>query len=103
MRGLLGRRELPQGEGLLISPASSIHTLFMSFAIDIVFLDRDLRVRSIVREVPPFRLVRRQRGARRVLEVRAGEAQRVGIEVGMRLLLTTRVAHDLFADGHTNL
>ena len=56
MRGLLGRTELPSGEGMLIRPANSIHTWFMRFPIDAVFLDGDLkvlRVRSAVR--PPRR------------------------------------------------
>ena len=42
MRGLLGRRQLDDGEGILLRPASSVHTWFMLFPIDVVFLDRDL-------------------------------------------------------------
>jgi uncharacterized membrane protein (UPF0127 family) len=49
LRGLLGRRELSRDEGLLIRPGSSIHTWFMRFPIDVVFLDRDLRVSPLVR------------------------------------------------------
>ena len=45
MRGLLGRDGLEQGEGLLLRPASSIHTFFMRFPIDAVFLDREPRRR----------------------------------------------------------
>jgi uncharacterized membrane protein (UPF0127 family) len=41
MKGLLGRRSLPSGEGILLKPASSVHMAFMRFAIDAVFLDRD--------------------------------------------------------------
>src|ERR1051325_378188 len=44
MKGLLGRRSLPPGEGILITPAPSIHTWFMRFPIDVVFLGRDLEV-----------------------------------------------------------
>ena len=47
MRGLLGRDGLEQGEGLLLRPASSIHTFFMRFPIDAVFLDRELAVVGI--------------------------------------------------------
>ena len=43
MKGLLGRKDLPPGEGVLLRPASSIHMLFMRFPIDAVFLDRELR------------------------------------------------------------
>lgn len=83
-RGLLGRSSLGPGEGLLISRTSSIHTFFMRFPIDVVFLDRKLRVRSIAREVAAFRIALRL-GPGHVLELAAGEAARVGIEKGSRL------------------
>jgi uncharacterized protein len=83
-RGLLGRKSLEPGTGLLITRTSSIHTFFMAFPIDAVFLARDLRVRSVVSHVRPFRMVMRP-GARSVLELAAGEAARVGITKGRRL------------------
>jgi uncharacterized membrane protein (UPF0127 family) len=84
-RGLLGRRGLPAGEGLLLSPSSSVHTFFMRFPIDLVFLDRDLRVVGIARDVRPWRLAGR-RGARHVLELAAGEAERRGIRSDEQLV-----------------
>jgi uncharacterized protein len=91
LRGLLGRRELPREEGLLINPSSSIHTWFMRFPIDIVFLDRDLRVVAVAADVRPWRL-RWRRGARQVLELAAGEAAARGIGVGDRLTFAQRDA-----------
>lgn len=82
--GLLGRSSLPPGEGLLIRPASSVHTFFMRFPIDVVFLDRTGAVVGIRRDVPPWRMAF-ARGAREVLEIGAGEAARAGIEVGETL------------------
>ncbi|HEX6584301.1 MAG TPA: DUF192 domain-containing protein [Thermoleophilaceae bacterium] len=84
MRGLLGRKTLDSGHGILIRPAPAIHTWFMRFAIDAVFLDRDLSVLSIRRELRPWRMAG-QRGARAVLELPAGEAERRGIKPGDRL------------------
>ena len=84
MRGLLGRKSLDQGAGLLIVPTNSIHTFFMAFPIDAVFLDKTLRVRSIVPEVKPWRMSLR-RGSHSVLELAAGEAERAGIKEGSRL------------------
>lgn len=81
MRGLLGRRDLRAGEGLLLRPAGSIHTHFMRFAIDALFLDRELRVLDVRSTLRPWRMARR-RGARAVLELRAGEAERRGVQVG---------------------
>jgi uncharacterized protein len=86
MRGLLGRRGLEDGEGLLIVPAGSIHMFFMRFPIDAVFLDRDLRILKIVRGLPPWR-VAAARGAKRVLELAAGEAAHRGLAPGQRLVL----------------
>lgn len=86
MRGLLGRRDLHADEGILLRPAGSIHTHFMRFPIDVVFLDRDCRVVDVRPTVRPWRTARK-RGAKAVLELRAGEAQRRGVEVGHVLRL----------------
>jgi uncharacterized membrane protein (UPF0127 family) len=86
MRGLLGRRSLRSGEGLLLKPAGSVHTFFMRFPIDVVFLDRDLSVLGVTPELRPWRTAGR-RGARAVLELPAGEAGRRGVRPGDRLEL----------------
>jgi uncharacterized membrane protein (UPF0127 family) len=86
MRGLLGRSGLDPGEGLLFPSTSSIHMFFMKFPIDAVFLDREMRVRSIARDLAPWRIAGSlRRGS--VLELAAGEARRAGIEPGMQLSL----------------
>ena len=84
MRGLLGRRELPREEGLLIEPTWSVHMFFMRFAIDALFLDRDGVVLRVAEGLAPWRMAS-HRGARSVLELAAGEAGRRGIGVGDRL------------------
>jgi uncharacterized protein len=89
MRGLIGRRGLPAGEGLLLRPAPAIHTAFMGFPIDAVFLDRELRVLEIVARLSPWRVASKS-GARCVLELSAGECARRGVEVGDRLELRER-------------
>jgi uncharacterized protein len=89
MRGLLGREGLPAGEGMLITPAPGIHTAFMRFPIDALFLDRSLRVIDIVERLRPWRMVSR-RQAHAVLELSAGECVRQGVEVGDRLALRER-------------
>src|SRR4051812_47549252 len=86
MRGLLGRDRLEPGEGLLIRPTNSVHMFFMRFAIDVVFVDRDLSVRKIVERLQPWRMAG-CRGARAALELPAGSASRAGITVGERLSL----------------
>jgi uncharacterized protein len=88
-RGLLGRRTLPPGEGLLLRPSNSVHTFFMRFPIDVVFLDGDLEVVAVAPAVRPWR-VRAQRGARAVLELPAGEAAKSGLVSGDRLAVEHR-------------
>jgi uncharacterized membrane protein (UPF0127 family) len=84
MRGLLGRSELLPGAGLLLAPAPMIHTAFMRFAIDAVFLDSDLRVIKLEPDLEPWRTAGAS-GARAVLELAAGEIARLGLEVGHQL------------------
>ena len=86
VRGLPGRDGLEPGEGMLLRPASSVHMFFMRFPIDAVFLDRDLVVRKVARDLKPWRIAGARR-SRSVLELPAGEAERRGIEPGRRLVL----------------
>ena len=86
MKGLLGQRGLGEDEGLLLRPASAIHTWFMRFPIDVVFLDRELRVLRVAEGVRPWRFAS-ARGARAVLELPAGAAARSALRAGQQLAL----------------
>jgi uncharacterized protein len=55
-KGLLGRKGLAPGEGMWIVPCEAVHTFWMQFSIDLVYLDRNHRVRKVVNSVPPWRL-----------------------------------------------
>ena len=81
MKGLLGRKRLEREEGILLRPASSIHTAFMRFPIDAVFLDGEGRVLRFAAEVKPWRAAG-CRGARAVLELSSGESERRGVRPG---------------------
>lgn len=70
LRGLIGRA-LAEGEGLMLTPCSQIHTFFMGYAIDVVYLDKQGRVLKIEPEVPPGRIQKTVRGSKHVLELRA--------------------------------
>ena len=86
LRGLLGRDRLERGEGILLTPAPSIHTCFMRFPIDAVFVDRELEVVAVSERIRPWRLAR-ARGAHSVIELPAGECSRLRIAPGDRLRL----------------
>jgi uncharacterized membrane protein (UPF0127 family) len=82
--GLLGRRPLRAGEGLLIDPCRSIHTLGMRYAIDVIYLDREWRVAKLVHTMKPWRLSACWR-ASMTLEVLADTARALGITEGATL------------------
>jgi len=83
-RGLLGRDGI---EGaLLLSPARSVHTLGMRFAIDVAYLDRKLRVMA-VRTMRPGRIGLPRPRARHVLEAEAGAMERWGLRRGARVVV----------------
>ncbi|SRR3989304_876496 len=85
--GLMGRASLPQGHGLLLRPSSSIHTAFMRFAIDVLFLDRQLKVVKVAPQVKPFRATLGFGGAHSALELPAGAAWQAQVEAGDQLVI----------------
>jgi uncharacterized membrane protein (UPF0127 family) len=100
MRGLLGRRRLQPGEGMVLRPAWNVHTAFMRFPIDVIFLDADQVVIRIEAELAPWRTVS-CRGAREVVELAAGECARRGLQTGDRVAWASRTAAELRADRKT--
>ena len=81
--GLMGRSQLPAGDGLLFNRCSSIHTSFMRFPIDVVYLDDSWKVIKIS-YVWPWR-VSSTRGARTVIELPLGASARLGLAPGVRV------------------
>ncbi|MEW6057422.1 MAG: DUF192 domain-containing protein [Bdellovibrionota bacterium] len=67
--GLMGKRELEEGSALLLSPCNSVHTFFMKFSIDVVYLDAEFKVIAIRRAMKPWRIDFPVFGARAVLEL----------------------------------
>jgi uncharacterized membrane protein (UPF0127 family) len=85
-RGLLLSSALNEGAGLWITPCNSVHTFFMSYPIDVVFLDRDLRVVSIIENMVPGKISRIQTQAHSVLELPAGTVKKQLVTVGEQLI-----------------
>jgi len=84
--GLLKHERLAPGDGLWIMPCESVHTFFMKFAIDLVYLDRQKRVRKVRHAVPPWRLSACLT-AHSILELPAGTARETGTQAGDELAL----------------
>ncbi len=83
-KGLLGRDGLPAGEGLWIVPCEAVHTFGMKFPIDLVYLDRDKRVKKVRHGVPPWRLSACL-SAHSVLELASGSIHRAQTQPGDKL------------------
>jgi uncharacterized membrane protein (UPF0127 family) len=89
-RGFLGCEAIDPSAGLLLSdPLRCIHTVGMRFAIDVVFLDRSLRVVRVDGDVRPWRILACRHGHHQ-LELAAGVAARLGLVPGRRLALRAR-------------
>lgn len=82
MRGLLGRRSLAAGDGLLLRGDNAIHSVGMQFVFDALFLDKHGIVVHLIAEMPPFRLSPFVWRARDVLELPADTLARTGTVVG---------------------
>ena len=87
---------------MVLRPAWNVHTAFMRFPIDVVFLDSDQVVVRLERDVGPWRTAS-CRGAREVVELAAGECERRGLEVGDRVAWASRTATEIKADRGTSL
>jgi uncharacterized membrane protein (UPF0127 family) len=83
-RGLLGRDRLDLAAALVLTPCAAVHTAFMRFPIDVVFLDRKGCAVKIVRDLKPWRIAAAAR-ARSVVELAAGALDQHDVAVGDRL------------------
>ena len=84
--GLMGRKKLSPSEGLLITPCNSVHMMFMRFSIDVIYLDDNMKVLKIVKSLTTWIGLSACLKAKSVVEVATGEADRLGICEGMRLV-----------------
>jgi len=84
-KGLLGRRELGEDEGMLLA-TGAIHTSFMRFPIDVAFLDRNFVVLRTIDSMKPWRMAWHRR-AHAVVELSPGALERAGVQEGERMSL----------------
>jgi len=83
-KGLLKRDGLEEGAGLWIIPCEAVHTFFMRFTIDVVYIDRKRRVRKVVSRLVPWR-ISSHLPAHSVIELPAGTIDRTGTQKGDQL------------------
>lgn len=82
LKGLLGRNSLGLNEALILKPCSSIHTFFMRFSIDVLFLDKDMQVVKIIQDMSPNRLGQIIWRSHMAIELSSGKISQTNTEVG---------------------
>jgi uncharacterized protein len=87
MVGLLGKKTLNAGAGLLIVPSQAVHTIGMHFPIDIVFIDRKGRVASLKPSLLPYRVSGLHWKAEYVLELPVGSIAQSATTIGDEVLI----------------
>lgn len=87
VKGLLGRKSCGPREAIWLAPCFSIHTYFMRFNIDVFFLDRDMRIVGVVRNVRPWRIIWGGKGAKSTLETAGGSLSDDQLKLGDRVFL----------------
>jgi uncharacterized membrane protein (UPF0127 family) len=88
IRGLLGKDAILPGQGVILAPCNSVHTFFMRFAIDVLFVDKDYKVVKIIPELKPNRVTRIYWQSKRVIELPAGQLSFTGTQVQDQLQLS---------------
>lgn len=82
LQGLLGTQSLNPNHGIWIQKCRSIHTLFMKYSIDCVFIDDQFEIKSLHRNIKPWRLTVFSWKATSVIELAAGQIDRFNLKVG---------------------
>lgn len=82
LKGLLGRKSLAEKQGLILCPCNSVHTCFMKFNIDVLFMNKGGQVIYVIENMPPFRFSPLVGQAKYVLELPAGTIEVTGTMPG---------------------
>jgi len=88
LRGLIGVRELPEGQGIVIAPCHGVHCMFMSIPIDVVYVNKQHQVVALDKAMKPWAIGKIYRESHYVVEVPVGAIDRTHTEVGDQLKLT---------------
>lgn len=87
LRGLMFKPQLEPGEGLLLSPCNSVHSCFMRFEFDAIFLDKHNQVIHVIEAMQPWRFSSLIWRAKKVLELEAGKSKSLRNQENLKVLL----------------
>jgi len=82
LKGLLGKKGLESEEGLLLKPCNQIHTWFMAFTLDVLYLDKAGLILELTNGLPPGKAGPRVKGCFQVLELKAGTIGKYDLRKG---------------------
>jgi uncharacterized membrane protein (UPF0127 family) len=85
MKGLIGKETIESNYGLWIKSCNSIHTFLMSFPIDVIFIDKNLKVKKCIEQIVPNKIIWPIFGARSVIELKSGFLKEHKTQVGDQL------------------
>lgn len=88
-KGLLGRKNLEPQQALWIRPCNNIHTFFMKFAIDCIFVDKKMEIKNLAKNIGPFRFVGPFWKSHSVIETSAGLIEAKKLEIGDHLYVVS--------------
>ncbi|MGZ4160804.1 MAG: DUF192 domain-containing protein [Neobacillus sp.] len=87
LKGLMFTKSLPAGHGLLIQPCQSIHTFFMNYSIDVLYLSKDFEIVGLDETLKPAKVGKYQKRAYSVLELPAGTILKTETKIGNYLTI----------------
>lgn len=95
LKGLMFKKRFPlEYDALLLTPCNSVHTFFMRYPIDVLFLDGEIKILTIYESLSPGKICPAVKGAKHVLELAAGSVARSGATVGEKLLFSKAERRD---------
>ncbi|SET05892.1 hypothetical protein SAMN05216389_1058 [Oceanobacillus limi] len=87
MKGLMGTKRLPESTGLHLKPCPSIHTFFMKYSIDILYLNTNSEIVGIEESLEPGKIGKRFANVKSVIELPAGTINRTSLSIGQAVAL----------------
>jgi uncharacterized membrane protein (UPF0127 family) len=87
LKGLMFSKSLPEGHGLHIQPCQSIHTFFMNYPLDVLYLNKELEIIGLEEEIMPSKIGQVYKNGNSVLELPRGTIQKSGTKVGHKIKL----------------
>ncbi len=85
MLGLIPRKEISEEQALVFENCKQIHTFFMKFSIDVIYLNRDSKVIKLEESISPFRICRWVKDSKYIIEAKAGIIKNKNIEIGDKI------------------